>query len=357
IIILILFLRKSVASPIKRLVEASEIISRGNLEHKIIINSKDELGELSNSFNKMTSALKKSYTLIQNKNEELTSINKELKDTQDQLLNLGGVIHNKNLELANINEELEISNEGLRTVTEELKQKNKDLNEAQDQLIRSEKLAAIGLLSASISHELKNPLGIMKNAVYFIKTKINKDDPKVLKHMEILDKEIDISNKIIVDLLAFSRAKKPVTMPVEANEIIEEALAGMVNLPENIRLIKELGFNIPKALVDKDQIRQVFLNIISNAYQSMQDHGELKIISAYNPENKMLEVKFSDTGSGITQDNLARIFDPLFTTKAKGFGLGLSVCKAIIEKHDGYIKVESELGKGTIFTVGLPAFI
>lgn len=176
-------------------------------------------------------------------------------------------------------------------------------------------------------------------------------DPRVFEFLDIIDDEVDAANKVISDLLGFSRVAKPMVSPARVQAIIEDALK-YLPLPENIELVAELDSELPSMQVDPDQIRQVFTNIILNAQEAMPDGGRLTV--AAQVKDKFMEITFADTGCGIPESTMRKIFDPLFTTKAKGIGLGLSVCQSIVERHGGRIKVHSEVGKGTTFSVLLP---
>ena len=239
---------------------------------------------------------------------------------------------------------------------EELRAANKELREAQEQLVRSEKLAAIGQLAGGVGHELRNPLGAIKNAVYYIKGKAAKSElaqkePRVMEFLDIMDDEINSSNKIINDLLGFSRVGKPSVSPTQIDKVIEDALS-RTTIPEGIELIKKLDTELPQIEIDTDQIHQILVNMIINAVQAMPEGGKLTI--GAREGGKFLELEIADTGCGIPQEAVDKIFDPLFTTRAKGIGLGLAVCKAIIDRHGGNIEVKSRVGKGTTFIIKLP---
>jgi len=244
----------------------------------------------------------------------------------------------------------------LRQRSEELQAANEKLIEAQEQLIRSEKLAAIGQLASGVGHELRNPLGAIQNAAFYVRRRIAKTDlptaePRVVEFLNIIDDEVNAATKVITDLLGFSRVAKPTVSPVSIAGVIEDALKH-TPLPENVELTKDIDNNLPMVMVDADQIKQVFINIALNALQAMPEGGRLDIRASGKGE--FVEVEFADTGGGIPESIINKIFDPLFTTKAKGVGLGLSVCKTILKRHDGDIRVESKVGKGTTFTLSLP---
>lgn len=226
------------------------------------------------------------------------------------------------------------------------------LKDAQDELVRSEKLAAIGKIAGMISHELRNPLGVMSNSIYFIKSKSdNIKDEKIKRHLDILEKEVFNAESIISDILAFGRPKEPIFADTNIADIIKMAVnkLGPAKDIEIITKFEDALINIP---ADGNQLCQVFYNIILNAAQAMPEGGRIMIEG--NKSQEYIEVHISDTGVGIPKENLKKIFDPLFSTKPKGTGLGMSVCQGIIERHKGSLVVESEVGKGTRFTVKLP---
>jgi PAS domain S-box-containing protein len=266
-------------------------------------------------------------------------------------------LQEKNEELDAQNEELKATEEELRASNEELQAAHDKILETQEQLIRTEKLAAIGQLASGVGHELRNPLGAIKNAGFYIRRRVTNTDlpntePRVMEFLGIIEEEVNSANKVITDLLGFSRVAKPTVTPANIAGIIEDALR-YTPIPENVELIKDINNALPMVMVDGDQIKQVFLNIALNALQSMGEEGGRLEIRATN-KGKFVKVEFIDTGGGIPDSIKKKIFDPLFTTKAKGVGLGLSVCKTIIERHQGDIEVKSQTGKGTTFTLSLP---
>jgi PAS domain S-box-containing protein len=266
-------------------------------------------------------------------------------------------LQEKNEELDAQNEELKATEEELRSSNDELQTAHDKILETQEQLIRTEKLAAIGQLASGVGHELRNPLGAIKNAGFYIRRRISNTDlpttePRVLEFLDIIEEEVNSANKVITDLLGFSRVAKPTVAPANIAGIIEDALR-YTPVPENVELIKDINNNLPMVMVDGEQIKQVFLNIALNALQAMGEKGGRLQIQAAD-KGKFVEVAFTDTGGGIPDKIMNKIFDPLFTTKAKGVGLGLSVCKTIMERHEGEIKVKSQVGKGTTFTLSLP---
>jgi signal transduction histidine kinase len=329
-LVLGLFISRSISNPISKLKDAAIEIGRGDLSKRAQVESKDEVGVLTISFNQMADE-------IQKRNEELQIMNEELRSTNEEL-------EASNEELQSTTEELEASNEELRTANEEL-------GTAQEKLIQQEKLAAVGQLASGVGHELRNPLGVIKNAAYYIKTKVGTDNPKLSRHLAIMEREINNTNRIISDLLGFSRTRLPSITPSDVNKIIDSAME-VVEMPENVLLVKEFDISLPKAMVDPDQMHQVFVNLGLNAVQAMTEGGQLKVKT--RSVGDYVEVEFSDTGCGIPQENLKKLFDPFFSTKARGVGLGLAVTHGIIERNKCKIEVESKVSEGTTFVVKLP---
>ena len=236
-----------------------------------------------------------------------------------------------------------------------------ELKDAQEKSIRQERLAVLGKLSGAVGHELRNPLAAIKNAVYYLKAKMIgvSCDPKINEYLDILDEEVSISNRIITDILTFGRLKEPEYENVNIVSLLESVLSRL-KVPANIKLSMEPENNLPQIMADGEELRQVFSNIIINAIQAMSSGGTLKIcVVVQNKENdgKWMSISFSDTGVGISKENISKIFEPLFSSKVQGTGLGLTICQSIISLHKGSIEVESPVaayGSGAKFTVNLP---
>ena len=249
--------------------------------------------------------------------------------------------------------ELEKSLQGYYEQLEEMvENRTRDLEQVQEKLIRSERLAAVGELASGVGHELRNPLNVIRNCAYLLNmTMTDKGDEEALNTIKLLDKQIDISNRIVTDLLDFTRIKPPSQTKVDLNNLIKESLS-WVTVPEKIAVRTNLNGDSLQVKTDAEQIGRVFANIISNAVQSMNGKGELKISNGI--EDGYVWTKFEDTGCGIPEENLDKIFEPLFTTKPKGIGLGLAITKRLVEQNRGTIEVTSQVAKGTTFTLRLP---
>jgi PAS domain S-box-containing protein len=230
----------------------------------------------------------------------------------------------------------------------------KDITERkrmEQQLLRSERLAAIGELAEMVGHDLRNPLTGIAGAAYYLKKRTgSKADKKTKEMLEFIEKDVEYSNNIITDLLEYSREIRLELMETTPKALMKEALS-MIKLPHNIQIL-DSTMNKPKIMIDIDKMKRVFVNLIKNAVEAMPKGGTLTITSKESDGD--LEVAVADTGVGMTKEVMDKLWTPLFTTKAKGMGLGLSICKRIVEAHEGNISVESTVGEGTIFTVTIP---
>lgn len=242
------------------------------------------------------------------------------------------------------------------SLKEELELKTKKLEETQATLIQSEKMSALGQFSAGVAHEIKNPLtGVLTYIKLMQKNiqenKINLQDFK--NRLSIMEQETERCVKIIKNLLDFAKQSEPSFKDTEINTLLESSLSLIQHHAEleNVKIVKKLSSDLPTVKVDPDQIQQVFVNIILNAIQAMQPSGGTLTIETGRYGEEGIYVKFTDTGCGISEENMKKLFTPFFTTKPKGSGLGLAVCYGIIEKHRGKIEVESKLGEGTSFTI------
>jgi PAS domain S-box-containing protein len=232
-----------------------------------------------------------------------------------------------------------------------VEKRTRQLKEAQEQLIKSERLAAIGQVAAMVGHDIRNPLTSINSAAYYLKTKLSqKMDTKSKEMLELIEKDIQYANKIIADLVEYSREIRLELTETTPKSIMKNALS-LVEIPKNVQ-IADLTQNEPKIKVDIDKIERVFSNFIKNAVDAMPEGGKLAILS--KESNGNLEIMFVDTGIGMAKEIMEKIWIPFFTTKAKGMGLGLPICKRVIEAHGGIISVESIVGKGTTFTVTIP---
>jgi signal transduction histidine kinase len=253
------------------------------------------------------------------------------------------IIERKNAQgsLMQLNEELEAR----------VEERTKALKEAQERMMRQEKLAAIGKLAGSVGHELRNPLGVITNSIYYLGLKLSANDEKIRKHLRIIQEESERANEIISQLLDFARMKNDENTTVDINSLINQTLE-RTQKPDNVTVTTCLSEHLPTILIGSGRMAQVFQNIIVNAFQAMPEGGELEITDIC--DNDVIEIAFKDSGVGISPENLQHMFEPLFSTKIKGIGLGLSIAKEIVEQFKGTIEVKSEVGVGSTFLVKLP---
>ncbi len=235
----------------------------------------------------------------------------------------------------------------------EVEIRTKDLEQVQEKLIRSERLAAVGELASGVGHELRNPLNVIRNCAYLLNMALSeKADEESINTLKVLDKQIDAANKIVTDLLDFTRIKPPQQIRADLKTMLNECVS-YITVPENIKININLNGHTQPVRTDPEQMNRVFSNIISNAIQAMNSKGgELNIDAAVDAD--YVSISFKDNGCGIPPENLEKIYEPLFTTKPKGIGLGLAISKRLTEQNGGKIEVASEVGKGTTFTIKLP---
>lgn len=305
-LIIFVFGQRFINRPIKEILAGMRGVANGNLNYSIPITSCGEFAYLANSFNQMTDNLKKAVEEIQNK---------------------------------------EII----------LEQKVKELDDTREQLVRSAKFASLGKLAAGVAHEINNPLAIVLNFSHILLRKL-KGELSYEANLETIIKQTTRCSEIVKGLLDFAKEEPPEKKEIDINELIEKTLSLLINqsLFLNIETKKDFNVNLPKIMVDPDQLQQVFMNIMINAAEAMKDGGSLTITTRC--DTNFVEVEFTDTGCGIPSDFIDRIFDPFFTTKevGQGIGLGLAVTYGIIQRHNGSIEVKSKEGVGTTFIVKLP---
>lgn len=312
VLLLSFFITTGIIRPLREMVGATRKIAEGDLSLELPITSKDEIGQLAESFNHM---------LVR------------LKQARQELEDYG------------------------RVLEEKVEERSQQLRKIQASLMQSEKLASLGRLASGVAHEINSPLTGILTFSHLLMRKL-KDNPELQKELELIVRETTRVSTIVRGLLDFARESKPQKRPCNINELILHTLSLVErqSVFQNIRIVKNLDPQVPIILLDANQIQQVFMNILLNAADAMATGGSLTISSSPVPGDSFVRVNFSDTGCGIPEENLNRIFDPFFTTKAdkKGTGLGLAVSYGIIDRHRGRIEVQSEIDRGTTFTIQLP---
>lgn len=253
--------------------------------------------------------------------------------------------------------ERKLAEDRIRELNEELETKiqerTRQLLETQEELVRKEKLAVLGQVAGSVGHELRNPLGVMSNAVYFLQNVLPNADDSVKDYLNIIKSEIAGSERIVSDLLDSVRTKPPHAEMVGVRELLTQTLRKL-SIPSSVMVKLDIPETLPPLQVDPLQILQVFRNLISNGVEAMPEGGALEIQAVEDEAAKSIAVNVRDNGIGMSPEQLGKLFQPLFTTKARGIGLGLVVVKNLTEANGGRVEVQSELGKGTTFSITLP---
>jgi len=243
--------------------------------------------------------------------------------------------------------------EKIRKLNDELAAKVQELLAAQEELVRKEKLALLGQVADTVGHELRNPLGVMNNAVYFLQTVLVDADETTREYLGIIKDEIADAERIVSDLLDAVRTKPPHPEIVEVAELMQQVLR-KCDIPPSVAVRVEIPETIPAIRVDPAQMHQVFWNLVTNGVEAMPDGGTLEIRADENPAAKTVTVRIKDSGCGIPQEDQAKLFQPMFTTKTRRIGLGLVVVKKLTQANGGSVGMESEAGKGSTFSVTLP---
>lgn len=235
--------------------------------------------------------------------------------------------------------------------TKELTLALNNLQQAQTELIQQERLAVMGQLAGGVAHELRNWLGVITNAVYFLDLTLTNEQQGANEYLEMIDAVLHESEQIIANLLNLSQSQPDLIEKIQLTELINEV---MVKLPayKQVTVVRKIAPGLPPILADRPHLQQVLTNLVVNANQAMPDGGTLTISASVSDDKLHLTV--TDTGQGIAPEIMAHIFEPLFTTKAKGVGLGLPVARNLLAIYGGSILVESEAGKGTMVIVTLP---
>jgi len=311
LLLILSLLTLGITRPLRAIVEATDKIAQGELDHRLRIASRDEVGRLARSFDRMTEDLQKA---------------------------------NANLV------------EWGRTLERRVEERTRELREMQDHLVQSEKLASLGKIAAGVAHEINNPLTSILINTHLMLEQGDRIAP-FRENLTLMAEETSRCALIVRRLLDFARQTPPRMERARVNELIErtgrllEVQAGV----HHIKIAMDLDPGLPTIELDRHQIQQVFWNLTINAIEAMPDGGTLTLISRPGATPGTVDVEVADTGVGIPRENLTRLFEPFFTTKSSGTGLGLAVTYGIIERHGGTIEVKSEVGRGSIFTIKFPA--
>lgn len=285
---------------------------------------------------------------------ELKMPNDEIGDLAQTFSQMSDSLRIKTAELIAAGDELERLNRSLESRVEA---RTRELRAAQDELINKERLAAIGQMASVVGHEIRNPLAVINNSAYFIKTKLGAAggvDPKIEKHIAIIESEIQQANGIISEILGFARTRELMPKPVSLNNYMEELLASYP-FPQHVEVERQFAPENPRVNIDAEEMKQAVRNVLGNAVEVMPARGALTVSTRVNAEG-LAVIGIKDTGPGIPPAVAEKIFAPFFTTKARGTGLGLAVVKKVLERHRGRVALESAPGAGTLFKLYIPVY-
>jgi len=244
-----------------------------------------------------------------------------------------------------------------RTLEEKVKQRSEELGAMQTRVAQSERLASLGMLAAGVAHEINNPLGAILALTALTLEDVKEDDPNRESLQEVV-KQTQRCRDIVKGLLEFSRHSKVNTELADLNKILQDTLSLVTKQAQFLNITMAINYDpqLPPVMADKSELEEVFMNILMNAVQAMQERGTITITTGHSTPDNSVEVLISDTGCGVPPDKINQVFDPFFTTKesGQGTGLGLSIAYGIVTSHRGSISVESEVGKGSTFKIRLP---
>jgi two-component system NtrC family sensor kinase len=312
IVVVTYFLTRSLVRPLEDMAAVSKEIASGDLTHRVQVTDQSELGLLSSSFNAMLDR-----------------------------------IHDMNTQLE----------QWAKMLEQKVAERTEQLVKTQAAMDRQQRLASLGQLAAGVAHEINNPLGGILTFASLVQEELPKDSP-IRGDVEEVVRQADRCRRIVQELLEFSRQREAQTAPHSINEIVGRTLTLLEKQASfhDIKIVREFDPTRPIAVVDDSQLQQVFMNIILNAADAMNERGTLTVTTAHDRAAQEVFISFTDTGRGIPEDMREAIFDPFFSTKApgKGTGLGLAVACRIVQAHRGRVEVASEVGRGSTFTVVLP---
>jgi signal transduction histidine kinase len=299
-------LSRQLTKPLVELTEAAGHIAGGDFSREVNIKRADELGRLGKAFAAMASEVKFTRDNLENKVSERT---RELNDTLTKL------------------------------------------SDAQDTLVRRERLAMLGQLSSGVGHELRNPLGVMTNSVYYLKMVLAEQPPNVHEYLGIISQQITLSEKIVSDLLDFARQKPPQRAPTSLVEVSNLQLSRL-GATDGVEIKSTINGQLPPVLVDHVQLGQIILNLLTNAVQAVGKTGQV-VIKARG-QGDVVHYEVADTGPGVPPENIEKVFEPLFTTKARGIGLGLAVSRTLARANGGDLTLAKGEHAGAVFRLTLP---
>ena len=237
------------------------------------------------------------------------------------------------------------------TLDERVQQQASQLNSAQAELFEKEKYAMLGRISGGIAHEIRNPLNAIKTSAYFLQNATNPSEEKQREHLSRIERQVMIIDSAVTALSDLVRLPEPNRVECDIASIVEQVIRDK-NLPSSCIVAIHFQDHLPLALCDVKQMQIVIANLIGNAHEAMPDGGSLTV-SGYMDADRLI-ISFKDTGTGMTPETLARMHEPFYSTKSRGMGLGMAITKAILDKNDCTLQVQTQLRHGTTFSISLP---
>ena len=294
-------LSRQITAPLVQISSAADALAKGDLARRVRVEREDELGSLAKSFNSMAEQVAEFTHQLEARVEERTD----------------------------------------------------ELRKTQATLVQRERLAILGQLAGSVGHELRNPLGVMTNAVYYLQAVLADEPESVHEYLGILRTQIGLSEKIIADLLDYARVKQPQREHVNVARLAQEQM-DRLSSHDGVRVVTDFPPDLRDAYVDRVQVGQIVLNLLTNAVQSMPEHGGTLTLRGRGLSDDWVVLDVEDTGHGIPAEEHEKVFEPLFTTKARGIGLGLAVSRGLAQANGGTLSLISKIGHGTTFSLRLP---
>jgi two-component system NtrC family sensor kinase len=314
-IVIVAVIMRSITGPVLKLVKGIENVASGRYDAKVDIVSRDEIGFLAETFNTMTD-----------------NLNRTTRQKESLML-----------ELRDLNSDLE----------RRIEEAREELRITHENMLRSETLSVVGTFASGVAHELATPISTIISYFGMIKGRLSAQDTE---DADIIESELHRCRNILRGMLNFARTPEKDKSLTDVNSIIRDILALVKYQTEYRKIVisEDLADNLPGIMAVPGQLRQVFMNIIVNALQSMSSRGELNVSTSAEGDGGNIVIRISDTGCGIPENEINKIFNPFYTSKESGTGLGLSISYGMIKGHGGEIEVQSEQGKGTTFTISLP---
>lgn len=403
---------RSINRPVRQLVQGTQAIARGNLGYRVVVKTRDEIGQLAEAFNRMAGSLQESSeglrhseeryrAMFENAGEAITTIDRadvilswnraaeetfgykaeevigktyyhlvppdllekgEVDQLNREVLERGSVIRHQTRRTRKDGSIIDVALTrsalrdaqgniiGFMAIIADITERK----QMQERLLAAERLATMGQLSGNISHELRNPLGVIDSSAFYLKTRLKDADAKVQEHLDRIRSSVRNATAVIQSLVDLTRMKQPQLERVDIREVAADAVASF-KVPAEVSVTQDYPEGVVLVSGDREQLRMAFQNIVKNALQAMEGGGKLTS-TILSTADGQAEVSFADTGPGIAPENLEKVFQPLFSTRATGMGFGLSLTRMIIERHGGTIKVQSPPGRGVVFVVRLPLY-